>query len=229
MTQHPGARRFEDSAPISEQSSTALGVGLIFILAYDHLKRCTDDAERRHGRAERLAAYRRRHAWKASDVANLRTLNLSAVAERKLQRLKGKGRPVVRPHQDLAALVVEKLQCFATALSPEGTPCDRLRAIKQLPWWRHYVEALYRGEHSAARQRGEPGPAETAERLVGHRLGISASQVHHICGEIRRMRAACFEDANFPPLTLAKFDEWVGGGRSFDFDWDVPEQARRRA
>jgi hypothetical protein len=227
MTQYPAPVQFEldttSAAPASlGPIEVIVAVGLLVVAAYGWLTRAAADAEHRHNRAELLAAYRRRHQWKKSDTANLRTLDLSPVAERRIARLSGKGRPVVRPHQELAELWVGKIQYFMAVVSPETKPAERLRAIKQTPWGRHYVEALYRGEHALAKQRGEKGASEVAESLVAKRLIMSSAQVHRLCGEIRRVRAECFEDANFPPITLAKFDECMREGRDFDFSWETP-------
>ena len=181
-----------------------------------------NDASEAHERAERLEVYRLRHRWKTSDLKNLRTYELTETAQRRLPNLTGKGRPVVRPHEELFVGLSRKLGTVLPALSPEATPSERLKAIKKLSWWPHYVESAYRGEHEDAKEQGWSAPAEHAERLVGERLGISQSTVHQLCGNVRSLRAADPDSANFPPITIARLLAWVEHGRLVD-PWDQGE------
>lgn len=171
-----------------------------------------EDAERQHRRAYLLAAYRRRHSWKASDIRPLNSLRPTASARKRMQRLRGKGRPVVVAHQPLAHFLATKISAFQALVHPAASPLVRRKAFRHWPWWRHHVEALYRGEHALAREQGVAGPSDHAERLIGAALGMSPASVHRICGEIRRMRKGCEETANFRPMTLAEYQTWMETG-----------------
>jgi hypothetical protein len=93
--------------------------------------------------------------------------------------------------------IVTKLSAFQSFVDPDVSPDKRRRAFKTWPWWQHYVEALYRGEHALAKDRGTRSASIEAEESVGRTLGISASTVHTICGGIRRMRKADEGSAKF--------------------------------
>ena len=43
-------------------------------------------------------------------------------------------------------------------------------------------------------------------------LRISQGKLHAICGEIRAMRRDDAESANFPPMVLAEYEEWMEYG-----------------
>lgn len=191
------------------------GLGLLLVVAHEAVRDAAIAAEARHNRAELLRAYLHRRRWKASDRANLLTLPLSPVAQRRLAGLAGRGRPVVEQHRELAEVVLEKLQPFAVVADKTSSPTDRLKALKQLPWWPHFVESLYRGEYQLAKTRGECSPAFAAEGVVGCDLGVSQPMVHRLCGHVRRLRRACEDDANFEPRTLAELRAWLRDGGSF--------------
>jgi hypothetical protein len=166
-------------------------------------------AELDHHRGELLAAYRRRKKWKKSDVQNLKSLGVNEVALRRTEKLTGTGRPVVPPHQPFGEVAARKFIAFVRLCDEGSTPEQRKQAFKLWPWWPHYVEALYRGEHALAKERGIAGPSEHAEHLVGSELGVSASTVHRICGEIRRKRKEWDGAADFPPMTLGEYRGWM--------------------
>jgi hypothetical protein len=98
-----------------------------------------------------------------------------------------------------------------------STPNERRRALKHWPWWPHYVEALYRGEHELAKRKGVPGPSNEAKIMVGKALGISAATVHSICCEIRGQRKECEDSANFPAMTLVEYEEWMRSGNDSEY------------
>ena len=172
-----------------------------------------ENLERLHHRAQLLAAYRQRHAWKKSDVPRLKSLGVNSAALSRIDRLAGRGRPVVRPYQPLDVAIVTKLSAFQSFVDPDASPDKRRQAFKVWPWWQHYVEALYRGEHALAKDRGTRSASIEAEESVGRALGISAATVHTICGAIRRMRKADEGAANFPAMTLAEYETWIETGR----------------
>lgn len=190
--------------------STMVGMAVLALNEFAVL--AAENAEERHHRAELLAAYRRRHSWKKSDLAHLESLGVNKAAHSRMTRLTGIGRPVVRPHQPLGGAVVAKALALQPLFSPDSTRAERVRALKSWPWWKHHVEALYRGEHDLAKTTGAVGPAEHAEALVGNALGISPAKVHAICGDIRRLRAEWDGAANFPAMSLGEFEEWMTTG-----------------
>jgi hypothetical protein len=187
-------------------------IGLVVVAVNKTLASWAEDLERRHNRAELLAAYRRRHDWKKGDFARLKSLNVNASARQRMERLAGRGRPVVKPHQPLEVTIIEKLSAFTSLVDPEAAPAQRRLGLKMWPWWPHFVEALYRGEHVLAKERRLRNPAQEAEILVGRALGISSATVHAICGDIRSMRRDDADSANFPSMTLAEYEDWMTTG-----------------
>lgn len=203
----------------------ALLLGLVIYSAYQSLETWGRNLERQHHRAELLAAYRRRHDWKKSDIPRLQSLGINSVAQRRMDRLAGRGRPVVKPHQPLDVEIINKLNAFQLLTDPDAAPNMRRQAFKLWPWWSHYVEALYRGEHAIAKERGTKGASTEAENLVGRALGISAAKVHSICGQIRRKRKECADSANFPAMTLAEYESWIESESSL-FEARLHQQTR---
>jgi len=198
-------------------SEIGIGVALLLAVAYQALVNAANEADRRHRRGELLQAYRRRRHWKKSDVVRLNTLPLNATASRRLARLEGTGRPVVRPHRELVDKINDGCLALAKSFDPATPAPDRLAAIKQLPWWPHIVEALYRGEYGLAKGGGLSDPSGRAERLVARKLGVSPSATHKICGVIRARRKARPQEEDFPPMTLSKFQTWLDHGKDADF------------
>ena len=175
--------------------------GLMWILGLIILCAALLKAETDHHRGQLLRAYRRRRHWRKSDIKNLKCLGVNKTALRRMDSLVGTGRPVVpsyRPFADVAA-------AFITLFDEGSSPQLRRRAFKDGPWWEHFVEALYRGEHVLAKAQRIAGPSEHAERVVGTELGISASTVHQISGEIRRKRNESNLPFDFPAMTLDQY------------------------
>jgi len=168
--------------------------------------------EQQHYRGQRLAAYRHRHAWKKSDIPHLESLRVNQAARNRMERLEGRGRPVVKPHRPLDDTIIGTLSALQSLFDTAASPSQRRQAVKLWPWWNHYVEALYRGEHELAKSRGLKSPSTEAELAVGTALGMSPASVHGVCGKIRKMRAEDAESANFPRLTLAEYEEWMRTG-----------------
>jgi hypothetical protein len=189
-----------------------VAVGLVIYCLGQTFVSWAEGLERRHHRAQLLAAYRRRHAWKKSDIPHLKSLGVNEAAQRRMERLTGRGRPVVKPLQPLDIAIVEKVSSFQPLFDPEASPAKRRQAFKLWPWWRHHVEALYRGEHTRTKEQGIRSPSLEAEISIGRTLGISAAAVHAICGEIRSMRKEDPESANFPAMTLAEYEQWMETG-----------------
>jgi hypothetical protein len=107
----------------------------------------------------------------------------------------------------------DRLTSWSALFRDDATPDERRRSFEGCPWWKHHVEALYRGELERARIRQIRGAYDHAERAVAHALRVSQGTVHAICGDIRAMRRADAESANFPPMTLAEYEEWMERGK----------------
>lgn len=202
----------DGSAFTENMTAVVVLLAVVALALRNTLVAAVDQAERRYIRGEKLAAYRRRASWKKSDISNLKTLDLNPVAQRRMARLSGTGRPVVAPHRPLELAIVEKLQSIQPLFDQTFTAADRKRAIKHWPYWEHHVEALYRGECDLARKRKIKGPATHAEELVATELGLSAPAVHAICGRIRLKRKERDGAANFPAMTLTEYKEWMETG-----------------
>ena len=195
-----------------EALETAIKLGILIYCFAQAVISWAHELERQHHRAQLLVAYRRRHAWKKSDILHLRSLGVNQTAQRRMEQLTGTGRPVVKRPQPLDLTILKKANAVQTLFDPKAKPTERRQALKFSPWWPHHVEALYRGEHVRARSEGIPNPSVEAEILVGHALGISAAKVHVICGDIRCMRKEDPESANFPAMTVGEFDQWMETG-----------------
>jgi hypothetical protein len=229
MTNSPGLRAPDPSPEqrgtdlFKETLERVLPVALLLDAAYSALCRWVEEAARKaqedHRRGERLAAYRARHRWKASDVRPLLSVGVSDVAQHRMARLKGKGRPVVKPHRPLEDLLCDKLTNWSLLFGHDATPIERRRSFKVWPWWKHHVEALYRGELERARSSRTRGAHDLAERVIAEALRMSQGTVHAICGEIRAMRREDPESANFPAMLVSEFEQWMDHGelpKSFD-------------
>ena len=199
-----------------EALESLVAVALLVGVACVALSRWTEETDRKlreaHLRGERLAAYRTRHRWKASDVRPLLSIGVNEAAQRRIAALSGKGRPVVKPHRPLDDLLCDKLTNWSIMVRDDATPNERRRSFRVWPWWKHHVEALYRGELELARADQTRGAHDHAERAVAAALRISQGTVHAICGEIRAMRREDPESANFPPMVLAEYEEWMERG-----------------
>lgn len=189
-----------------------LDVGAAFLALYRGIEEAERNTQMNHLRGERLAAYRVRHRWKASDIRPLLSMGVSEVAQRRMAVLKGKGRPVVKPHRPLGEVLRDKLTNLSNLVRPDATPNERRRALKDSPWWKHNVEALYRGELAQARAKRIKGAYDHAERAIAAALLMSQGKVHAICTEIRAMRRDDPASANFPPMTLAEYKAWMERG-----------------
>jgi hypothetical protein len=189
-----------------------VAAGLAMVVLYRWAEETAHNAQEKHLRAERLAAYRVRRRWKASDIRPLLTIGVNAPAQRRIAALQGTGRPVVRPHRPLEEVLSEKLTSWFNLLREDATPSERRRSFRVWPWWKHHVEALYRGELHQARATGVKGPHDHAERIVADALHMSQGSVHMLCGEIRAKRRADADSANFPPMTLSAYENWMEHG-----------------
>jgi len=173
------------------------------------------NAEQKHHRGELRVAYRVRHNWKKSDLSPLATLDVNGPAQRRMMRLSGTGRPVVRPHESLENRFARKAIAFQILNNDSSTELERRKAFKDWPWFEYNVEALYRGEHGRAKAQGHRGASRFAETEVANVLCISSSKVHRICGKIRRIPEG---DNGFPPMTLLDFETWMRTGKNPSLD-----------
>lgn len=197
---------------LDELLSVAAAVGRAYLAFCDELQAAAHKAERDHLRGERLAAYRTRHRWRAGDVGPLLSIEVNEVAQRRMAALKGRGRPVVRPHRPLGTVLHEKLTTGLCLFREDATSDERRRAFRTWPWWKHRVEALYRGELELARAKRIKGAHDHAEKAVADALRMSQGKIHAICGEIRALRRKDAEAADFPSMTLAEYEGWMERG-----------------
>jgi hypothetical protein len=195
-----------------EALATLVAVGVLVFAVGRSLIAWAEGLDGRYRRAQLLAAYRCRHSWKKADIHRLEALGVNRHARKRMQRLAGRGRPVVAAQRPLEEMLVERFNAFSLLAGPEGSPQERRRRFKDWPWWKHHVEAYYRGEHEIAKRQGMKSPAMEAELRVGEALGMSPSAIHSICAEIRRMRQEDELSANFPAETLADYERWMTHG-----------------
>lgn len=207
----------------AELLAGAVVVGVIAYAVGKSVLSWLESLEDKHHRGQLLAAYRRRHSWKKSDIPRLESLGVNHHAKLRMQRLAGLGRPVVTGHRPLHEILLDRVNTFALLVGSEATPEDRKRFFRTWPWWKHHVEAYYRGEHALARRQGLRNPSLEAEIKVGRTLGMSQSAVHAICAEIRRMRQEDELSANFPAETLEDYERWMNFGAAATFP-DEPRQ-----
>jgi hypothetical protein len=170
--------------------------------------------EQRYDRGLLLEAYLKRHRWNKSDKSRLNKLPLNDVARRRVDQLSRKGRPTVGPNLSLEEFCKKNMPMLAELFGADVPPNRRKQALKSSRWWPHYVEALYRGEHALAKAHCEPNPSLFAEVKVGNALAISGSTVHTICGQIRCMRNDDPQSADFEPMTLTEFEQWMATGQN---------------
>jgi hypothetical protein len=173
-----------------------------------------EEWQKNHQRRARLDAYRRRHQWRKADVSRLLNLGVPRQRiERVIDENKGRGRGVVQKYQSLEEIWMQAAEQFSALLSPDTPPKTRLQILKQTAAWRYVVEALYRGEHAAAKEAGLKSPSEQAELTVADCLGITNSHLHKICGAVRKERR--FQNKTSEGETLLRikaFEAWMKDG-----------------
>jgi hypothetical protein len=188
-------------------------VGRALVVLQKQITSTVEQAEEQHRQQALLAAHRLKNSWKKSDLPGLRSLGIIIEAEDQ-RKIGSRGRPVVQPHTPLCATIINRLSAVQPLFDPASSPHQRKRALKLWPWWPHFVDALYRGELDRAKARCVAHSSGYAEELVGAELNISASQVHSICGKIRRLRKEWDGAANFPAMTLDDFKDWMTTGEN---------------
>ncbi len=196
-----------------ELLSLAATIGNACLAFCNWLEDTARKAQQDHLRGARLAAYRARHRWKAGDVRPLLSIGVNEAAQRRMVGLKGRGRPVVQPHRPLEDMLREKLTICSYLFREDATSDERRRSFKAWPWWKQHVEALYRGELEMARAKQVKEAHAHAERAVADALRMSQGKVHAICGEIRAVRRKDAEAADFPPMMLVEYEDWMEQGR----------------
>ncbi len=197
--------------------ASVVAVGLVVLALCHTLAGWADNVEKSHRRRQLLEAYKRRRNWKKGDIPRLEALGINGPARMRMQRLGGLGRPVVPEQRPLEEVVLHKINAFVLLMGPSATVQERKRQFRQWPWWKHHVEAYYRGEHELAKHRKMKNASIEAEIKVGTVLGISSSAVHNICREIRRMRREDESSANFPAATLEEYQQWMKYGAEVAF------------
>jgi hypothetical protein len=173
-----------------------------------------EEWQKNHQRRARLDAYRRCHQWRKADVSRLLNLGVPRQRiERVINENKGRGRGVVQKYQSLEEIWMQTAEQFSALLSPDTSPKRRLQILKQTAAWRYVVEALYRGEHAAAKEAGLKSPSEQAELTVADCLGITDSHLRKICGAVRNERRCRNKISEGETLLRIKaFEAWKKDG-----------------
>jgi hypothetical protein len=187
-------------------------IGLVMAAASDRFAGWAKSLEEGHRRRQLLEAYRKRHAWKRGDISKLRKLDLSRIAMRRVERIQGVGRPVVKAPAPLVEVILKGLSSINALFNPEVGAADRRRAFKEWPAYPQFVEALYRGEHALAKERLDRNASVEGEICVGRAIGISSATVHALCGQVRAARKRDVGEAAFPAITVIQYDEWMRSG-----------------
>ncbi len=189
---------------------------LAFIYKECDIQKVYERWEENNRRRQLLAAYRRRRNWKRSDETNLLSLNPGPHARKRIKGLKRTGRPIVRRYLSISEVFRILNRCF----DANSSPLEQEKAFKGTAWWPHYVEALYRGEHRKARNAQIRGPSDHAEHAVANALSLSASKVHQLCVQIRKLRKEAEGNANFLSITLDQRKVWFKTG---EHPWCINE------
>jgi hypothetical protein len=108
--------------------------------------------------------------------------------------------------------MAELAEQLGVLLAPVTPPHTRLATLRQTPLWPEIVEALYRGEHAAAKEEGVRSPSAHAEELVAACLGISDSSVHKTCGAVRKARRLEYKADSGVLFRVNEFETWKRGG-----------------
>ncbi|MGH7092069.1 MAG: hypothetical protein ACREFB_00865 [Stellaceae bacterium] len=194
------------------QGQLVLGIIVLGVLAYFITSWETWQAE--HNRKARLTAYRRRTRWRKADLLRLMELGIPRHRiERIIDANRCRGRGVVPRYKSLDTTMAEMTAQFEVLLSPETAPHARLATLKQTPLWPEIVEALYRGEHAAAKERRERSASTLAEELVARCLGLSDSSVRKVCVAVRKTRRLEVKLAESGLLLrVGEFEGWLHSG-----------------
>jgi len=175
-------------------------------------------AEQQYQRKQLLSAYQVRRRWKKSDARRLKQLGASPAALRRVAKTKTLGRPIVRKAHSLQEILCTRYLELRPLFDPDSSKEARQKSFKLWPWYKHHVEALYRGEQRAIRESGTRSPAATAREKVGKSLGISEDAVHAICQAVRNERKLFPEEDGFPEITLSDHAIWMETGRRPYYD-----------
>ena len=163
-------------------------------------------------RQQLLVAYKSRHAWRSSDVHALRSLGACDAALRRACRRRGRGRPHVRRYTPTGTVIARRLTMALRLFAENATEKQRRESFFVWPWWKHNVEALYRGELHACQMANARGAYDMAEHAVAAALRISVGRVHAVCSEIRAIRRDDESMANFPSMMVSEFERWMKTG-----------------
>jgi hypothetical protein len=109
----------------------------------------------------------------------------------------------------LEEVLSEKLTSWCGLFDKTAAPQQRRRSFRTWPWWKHHVEAMYRGELRRARLHAVKGPSDQAELKVAQALRVSQSAVHAVCGEIRALRQMNPALENYPEMVVDDYEQWM--------------------
>jgi hypothetical protein len=214
MSMTPSPATPLDGQPENPESNEINWIGWIIVIIGVFIVSQWEGWQQSHQRRARLDAYCRRHQWRKADVSRL--LNLG-IPKQRIERIisdnKRRGRGVVQNYQPLDTMLMHAAEQFSTLLSPDTPPPARLKVLKQTPVWSYVVEALYRGEHAAAKEACQKSPSMHAELLVADCLGITDSQVHKLCGGVRKERRCENKPSESEStLRIQEFEAWMKSG-----------------
>jgi hypothetical protein len=198
----------------AERTQGQFILGVIVLLVFAYVMASWEAWQEAHARQARLTAYRRRARWRKADLPRLIELGIPRHRiERNIDANRCRGRGVVPHYQSLDVMMTEIAVQAGVLLSPETPPHARLATLKQTSVWPEIVEALYRGEHTAAKVRRERSASTLAENLVAKCLGLSDSSVRKICVAVRKARKLEAEpSAPGFLLRVSEFDGWIRSG-----------------
>ena len=203
-----------ETQPVNPESTELNWVGWVLIAICVFIVSQWEGWQQGHQRRACLEAYCRRHQWRKADVSKLLRLGVS---EQRIERIisnnKSRGRGVVQKYRALDDLLTHAAEQLSVLLSPDTPQSTRLKVLKHTPVWRYVVEALYRGEHAAAREARLKSPSMHAELLVADCLGITDAQVHKVCGDVRKERKQQNKSSEGETtLRIQQFEAWIESG-----------------
>ena len=173
-------------------------------------------AEHNCRRAALLEAYKVRRKWKKGDGRRLEALGISDAARRHLERAgqaRVLGQPVVLNYRPLREEMAVAARLLDDLFNPSTPPHVRRCALKKTPWWPYFVEAVYRGEHDAAKAERRTAPSTVAEDITGQVFGIAPDTVRRTAGRVRNMRVLGTGLPDSPSARASDFETWKRSGR----------------
>jgi hypothetical protein len=178
-----------------------------------------EQARENHKRRAKLDAYQVRNSWKASDKNKIEQLDPSDAVRRRLERLSGRGRPVIKDYVSLDNGIRNALFAINQFYGPATSPQLRLMILKKTPWLPHFIDAVYSTEHAAIRARTRRHAAEDAKERTREVFRTDRDTVKRAVTAARAERRRHGWDRDKVLEMSAKdFECWLQTGK-------LPEQA----